>query len=447
MRRLINYDPELAKVLDDERKRQSDKIELIASENFVSPCVLEAQGSLLTNKYAEGYPGKRYYGGCEHVDVAENLARDRAKKLFKADHANVQPHSGANANEAVYLAVLKPGDTVLGMSLAHGGHLTHGSPVNISGLYFNFVHYGVDKETEQINYDEVERLAVENKPKLIVAGASAYPRIFDFARFKEIADKVGALLMVDMAHIAGLVAAGVHPSPVPYADFVTTTTHKTLRGPRGGMILCKEEHAKAIDKAVFPGLQGGPLMHVIAAKAVAFKEALEPSFVEYQKQVVKNAAALAEGLMKHGVRVVSGGTDNHVMLVDVSSLGLTGKEAEHRLDDLGITCNKNGIPFDTQSPFITSGIRLGSAAATTRGFKEEHMTKIAEIIYRALNDKHFENDKEGIAKDVQALCKEVPFYTEYKAYLDLVEGVLAGKEADKDLVAKVQDPSAERWVK
>lgn len=447
MRRLVNYDPEIAKVLEDERSRQTDKIELIASENFVSPSVLQAQGSVLTNKYAEGYPGKRYYGGCEYVDVAENIARDRAKKLFNADHANVQPHSGASANEGVYLAVLKPGDTVLGMSLAHGGHLTHGSPVNISGLYFNFVHYGVDKETEQIDYDEVERLAVENKPKLIVAGASAYSRIFDFKRFKEIADKVGAYLMVDMAHIAGLVAAGVHPSPIPYADFVTTTTHKTLRGPRGGMILCKEEHAKAIDKAVFPGLQGGPLMHVIAAKAVAFKEALEPSFVDYQKQVVKNAAALAAGLQKHNIRVVSGGTDNHVMLVDVTSLGLTGKEAEHRLDEIGITCNKNGIPFDTQSPFITSGIRLGAPAATTRGFKEEHMAKIAEIISRALSDEAFENDKEGIAKDVQALCKEVPLYADYKAYTDLVEEVMAGKEVNKELYAKTQDPSQEKWVK
>ena len=447
MRRLVNYDPEIAKVLEDERSRQTDKIELIASENFVSPAVMQAQGSVLTNKYAEGYPGKRYYGGCEHVDVAENIARDRAKKLFSADHANVQPHSGASANEAVYLAVLKPGDTVLGMSLAHGGHLTHGSPVNISGLYFNFVHYGVDKETEQIDYDEVERLAVESKPKLIVAGASAYSRIFDFKRFREIADKVGAYLMVDMAHIAGLVAAGVHPSPIPYADFVTTTTHKTLRGPRGGMILCKEEHAKAIDKAVFPGLQGGPLMHVIAAKAVAFKEALEPSFVEYQKQVVKNAAALAEGLMKHNIRVVSGGTSNHVMLVDMTSLGLTGKEAEHRLDEIGITCNKNGIPFDTQSPFITSGIRLGAAAATTRGFNEEHMAKIAEIISRALSDDHFENDKDGIAKDVQALCQEVPLYSDYKAYTDLVEAVRAGNEVDKDLYAKTQDASQEKWVK
>lgn len=447
MRRLLNYDPEIAKVLEDERSRQTDKIELIASENFVSPRVLEAQGSVLTNKYAEGYPGKRYYGGCEHVDVAENIARDRACKLFGADHANVQPHSGASANEGVYLAVLKPGDTVLGMSLAHGGHLTHGSPVNISGLYFNFVHYGVDKETEQIDYDEVERLAIESKPKLIVAGASAYSRIFDFKRFREIADKVGAYLMVDMAHIAGLVAAGVHPSPVPYADFVTTTTHKTLRGPRGGMILCKEEHAKAIDKAVFPGLQGGPLMHVIAAKAVAFKEALEPSFVEYQKQVVKNAAALAEGLQKHGIRVVSGGTSNHVMLVDMTSLNLTGKAAEHRLDEIGITCNKNGIPFDTQSPFITSGIRLGSAAATTRGFNEEQMGRIAEIISRTLSAEDFDAVKDSIAKDVDALCKEVPLYSAYKAYTDLVEEVMAGKEVNKELYAKTQDSSQEKWIK
>jgi len=447
MRRLVNYDPEIAQVLEDERSRQTDKIELIASENFVSPCVLQAQGSVLTNKYAEGYPGKRYYGGCEYVDVAENIARDRACKLFGADHANVQPHSGASANEGVYLAVLKPGDTVLGMSLAHGGHLTHGSPVNISGLYFNFVHYGVDKVTEQIDYDEVERLAIESKPKLIVAGASAYSRVFDFKRFREIADKVGALLMVDMAHIAGLVAAGVHPSPIPYADFVTTTTHKTLRGPRGGMILCKEEYAKAIDKAVFPGLQGGPLMHVIAAKAVAFKEALEPSFVEYQKRVVKNAAALAEGLQKHNIRVVSGGTSNHVMLVDMTSLNLTGKVAEHRLDEIGITCNKNGIPFDTQSPFITSGIRLGTAAATTRGFNEAQMSRIAEIISRTLSAEDFEAVKDSIAKDVTVLCKEVPLYSDYKAYTDLVEEVMAGKEVDKELFAKTQDASQEKWVK
>lgn len=446
MRRLVNYDPEIAQVLEDERSRQTDKIELIASENFVSPVVLQVQGSVLTNKYAEGYPGKRYYGGCEHVDVAEDIARERAKKLFGAEHANVQPHSGASANEAVYLSVLKPGDTVLAMSLAHGGHLTHGSPVNISGLYFNFVSYGVSKETEMIDMEEVERLALEHKPKLIVAGASAYSRVIDFPRFKEIADKVGALFMVDMAHIAGLVAGGLHPSPVPYADFVTTTTHKTLRGPRGGMILCKAEYAKAIDKAVFPGLQGGPLMHVVAAKAVAFKEALEPSFKEYQVQVKKNAAALAEGLMKNNVRVVSGGTDNHVMLVDVSTHGLTGKEAEHRLDEIGITCNKNGIPFDTQSPFITSGIRLGAPAATTRGFKENHMAKIAEIIAGTLQE-DFESRKEALAADVNALCKEVPLYADLKAYYDLVEGVMAGKGVDADLYAKTQDASQEKWVK
>ena len=446
MRRLVNYDPEIAQVLEDERSRQTDKIELIASENFVSPVVLQVQGSVLTNKYAEGYPGKRYYGGCEHVDVAEDIARERAKKLFGAEHANVQPHSGASANEAVYLSVLKPGDTVLAMSLAHGGHLTHGSPVNISGLYFNFVSYGVSKETEMIDMEEVERLALEHKPKLIVAGASAYSRVIDFPRFKEIADKVGALFMVDMAHIAGLVAGGLHPSPVPYADFVATTTHKTLRGPRGGMILCKAEYAKAIDKAVFPGLQGGPLMHVVAAKAVAFKEALEPSFKEYQVQVKKNAAALAEGLMKNNVRVVSGGTDNHVMLVDVSTHGLTGKEAEHRLDEIGITCNKNGIPFDTQSPFITSGIRLGAPAATTRGFKENHMAKIAEIIAGTLQE-DFESRKEALAADVNALCKEVPLYADLKAYYDLVEGVMAGKGVDADLYAKTQDASQEKWVK
>ena len=446
MRRLVNYDPEIAQVLEDERSRQTDKIELIASENFVSPVVLQVQGSVLTNKYAEGYPGKRYYGGCEHVDVAEDIARERAKKLFGAEHANVQPHSGASANEAVYLSVLKPGDTVLAMSLTHGGHLTHGSPVNISGLYFNFVSYGVSKETEMIDMEEVERLALEHKPKLIVAGASAYSRVIDFPRFKEIADKVGALFMVDMAHIAGLVAGGLHPSPVPYADFVATTTHKTLRGPRGGMILCKAEYAKAIDKAVFPGLQGGPLMHVVAAKAVAFKEALEPSFKEYQVQVKKNAAALAEGLMKNNVRVVSGGTDNHVMLVDVSTHGLTGKEAEHRLDEIGITCNKNGIPFDTQSPFITSGIRLGAPAATTRGFKENHMAKIAEIIAGTLQE-DFESRKEALAADVNALCKEVPLYADLKAYYDLVEGVMAGKGVDADLYAKTQDASQEKWVK
>ncbi|MDD2371504.1 MAG: serine hydroxymethyltransferase [Firmicutes bacterium] len=447
MRRLKHYDPELAKVLEDERNRQNDKIELIASENFVSPCVLEAQGSVLTNKYAEGYPGKRYYGGCEYVDVAENLARDRACKLFGADHANVQPHSGSSANEAVYLAVLKPGDTVMAMSLAHGGHLTHGSPVNLSGLYFNFISYGVDAKTERIDMEEVERLAIENKPKLILAGATAYSRIIDFPRFREIADKVGAYFMVDMAHIAGLVATGQHPSPIPYADFVTTTTHKTLRGPRGGMILCKEEHAKAIDKAVFPGLQGGPLMHIIAAKAAAFKEAAEPDFLIYQKQIVKNAAALSAALTKHNLRIVSGGTDNHLMLVDVSVLGLTGKEAEHRLDEIGITCNKNTIPYDKQSPFVTSGIRLGTPAATTRGFKEEHMVRIAEIIYKALSDEHFQNDRDAIAADVTALCKEVPLYQDYKAYTELVDEVLEGKEVDKELLKQTQDSSQEKWVK
>ncbi len=447
MRRLKNYDPELAKVIEDERNRQNDKIELIASENFVSPCILEAQGSVLTNKYAEGYPGKRYYGGCEYVDIAENLARDRACKLFGADHANVQPHSGSSANEAVYLAMLKPGDKVMAMSLAHGGHLTHGSPVNLSGLYFDFVSYGVDAKTERIDMDEVERLALESKPKIILAGATAYSRIIDFPRFKEIADKVGAYLMVDMAHIAGLVATGQHPSPIPYADFVTTTTHKTLRGPRGGMILCKEEHAKAIDKAVFPGLQGGPLMHIIAAKAASFKEAAEPGFIDYQKQIVKNAAALADALTKHNLRIVSGGTDNHLMLVDVSVLGLTGKEAEHRLDEIGITCNKNTIPYDKQSPFVTSGVRLGTPAVTTRGFKEEHMIKIAEIIYKALSDEHFQNDRDSIAADVTALCKEIPLYADYTAYKELVEEVLEGKEVDKELLQETQDPTQEKWVK
>lgn len=411
MKYLRDFDPEIARVIEQERNRQNDKIELIASENFVSPAVMEAQGSVLTNKYAEGYPGKRYYGGCEYVDIAENLARDRVKELFGADHANVQPHSGANANTAVYLAVLKPGDTVLGMNLAHGGHLTHGSPVNISGLYFNFVPYGVDEVTHTINYDKVAELAREHQPKLLVAGASAYPRVFDFARLKAIADEVGALLMVDMAHIAGLVATGLHPSPVPYADFVTSTTHKTLRGPRGGLILCKEEQAKAIDKAVFPGLQGGPLMHVIAAKAVAFKEALSPSFKEYQQQVVKNAATLAKALMDKGISIVSGGTDNHLMLVDVRSRNLTGKEAEHRLDEIGITVNKNAIPFDPESPFVTSGIRVGTPAATTRGFKEPEMIAIADIIDQTLSPQ-FESGMEELRAKVRELCAKAPLYKE-----------------------------------
>ena len=409
MKYLQEFDPEIAEALELERKRQNDKIELIASENFVSPAVMEAQGSVLTNKYAEGYPGKRYYGGCEYVDIAENLARDRAKKIFGADHANVQPHSGANANMAVYLAALKPGDTVLGMNLSHGGHLTHGSPVNISGLYFNFVAYGVEKDTQVLDYDKVAEIARECKPKLIVAGGSAIPRKIDFAKFRAIADEVGALLMVDMAHIAGLIATGLHDNPVPYADFVTTTTHKTLRGPRGGMILCSEKYAKAVDKAVFPGLQGGPLMHVIAAKAVAFKEALEPSFKDYQEQVIKNAVALAEALIGKGINIVSGGTDTHLMLLDVRSRKITGKEAEHRLDEIGITVNKNTIPFDPESPFVTSGVRIGTPAATTRGFKEEEMKAIAEIIDITLSGA-FESSKEELRAKVKGLCDKAPLY-------------------------------------
>lgn len=411
MKHLMQVDPEIAKVLEQERKRQNDKIELIASENFVSPAVMEAQGSVLTNKYAEGYPGKRYYGGCEFVDIAEDLARERAKQLFGADHANVQPHSGANANTGVYLAVLKPGDTVLGMNLAHGGHLTHGSPVNISGLYYNFVAYGVDEKTQTINYDMVREQAKKHRPKLIVAGASAYPRVIDFKIFREIADEVGALFMVDMAHIAGLVATGLHPNPVPYADFVTSTTHKTLRGPRGGLILCKEEHAKAIDKAIFPGLQGGPLMHVIAAKAVAFKEALSPEFKTYMEQVVKNAKALAENLMNKGLNLVSGGTDNHLMLVDVRSRRVTGKEAEHRLDDIGITVNKNAIPFDPESPFVTSGIRIGTPACTTRGFKEKEMAEIAAIIDVTLSEA-YEQEKAKLRAKVADICARFPLYAD-----------------------------------
>lgn len=361
------YDPEVGAAMENELKRQRRNIELIASENFVSPAVMAAMGSVLTNKYAEGYPGKRYYGGCQCVDVVENLARDRAKELFGADHANVQPHSGANANEAVYFSVLQPGDTVLGMSLAHGGHLTHGSPVNISGKYYNFVSYGVDDITHRIDYDKLEMTAKEVKPKLIVAGASAYPRIIDFERISAIAKSVGALFMVDMAHIAGLVAAGLHPSPVPYADIVTTTTHKTLRGPRGGMILCKEEFAKQIDKAVFPGTQGGPLMHIIAAKAVCFGEALKPEFKAYQQQVVKNADTLAKGLIENGLKLVSGGTDNHLILVDLRDTGVTGKELEHRLDEVYITVNKNTIPNEPLSPFVTSGIRIGTPCCYIKG--------------------------------------------------------------------------------
>ncbi|SHH29482.1 serine hydroxymethyltransferase [Caloranaerobacter azorensis DSM 13643] len=404
---LKKFDPEVMQAIEQEIGRQRSKIELIASENFVSPQVMEAMGSQLTNKYAEGYPGKRYYGGCEFVDIVEDLARERLKKLFGAEHANVQPHSGANANLGVYFAVLEPGDKVLGMSLSHGGHLTHGSPVNISGTYFNFVSYGVNKETEMIDYDEVMEIAKRERPKLIVAGASAYPRIIDFKKFREIADAVGAYLMVDMAHIAGLVAAGLHPSPVPYADFVTTTTHKTLRGPRGGVILCKKEYAKKIDKAIFPGLQGGPLMHVIAAKAVSFKEALEDDFKEYQKQIIKNASVLAESLIERGFRLVSGGTDNHLILIDLRNKGLTGKKAEALLDEVGVTTNKNTIPFDPESPFVTSGLRIGTPAVTTRGMKEEQMVEIAEIINLTLDES---NDRNMIKERVKKLCDSFPLY-------------------------------------
>ena len=391
-----------------EKTRQSDKIELIASENFVSQAVLDAVGTVLTNKYAEGYPGKRYYGGCECVDVVETLARERACKLFGADHANVQPHSGAQANMAVFFALLNPGDTVLSMSLAHGGHLSHGSPVNMSGKYFNIVPYGVGDETGTIDYEEVRRLALECKPKLILAGASAYARVIDFEKFAAIAKEVGAYFMVDMAHIAGLVAGGEHPNPVPYADVVTSTTHKTLRGPRGGLILCREELAKQIDKAIFPGIQGGPLMHVIAGKAACFEEALQPEFKEYAKQVVKNAKTLADALVAEGFNLVSGGTDNHLMLIDLQNLGITGKELEHRLDEVGITVNKNAVPNDPQSPFITSGIRIGTAATTTRGFKEEEMKQIAKLIYKTATD--FEGTCDEVRAEVAAICKRFPMY-------------------------------------
>ncbi len=405
---LSKTDPEVKAAIEKEIGRQRGKIELIASENFVSPAVMEAMGTPLTNKYAEGYPGKRYYGGCEYVDIVEDLARDRAKELFGAEFANVQPHSGASANLAVFFAAMEPGDTYLGMNLSEGGHLSHGSPVNISGKYFNVVPYGVDPVTHRIDYDKVRELALEHKPKLILAGASAYAREIDFKRFREIADEVGAYLMVDMAHIAGLVAAGLHPSPVPYADFVTTTTHKTLRGPRGGLILCKEEYGPMINKAVFPGSQGGPLMHVIAAKAVCLKEALSDDFKAYQMQVKKNAAALAEALMERGIEIVSGGTDNHLMLVSLIKQGLTGKEVEHMLDEVGITCNKNTIPGDPKSPFVTSGIRLGTPAVTTRGFKEEDMVEVAELISMIIKD--FESNKSEVADRVQALCKKHPLY-------------------------------------
>ncbi len=401
-------DPQVAEAMELELNRQRTHIELIASENFVSPAVMAAMGTCLTNKYAEGYPGKRYYGGCEYVDIVENLARDRACQLFGADHANVQPHSGAQANIAVYFAMLKPGDTVLGMSLSHGGHLTHGSPVNMSGSYYNFVPYGVSPETEQIDYDEVLRLARENRPKLIVAGASAYPRIIDFARLREIADEVGALLMVDMAHIAGLVAAGEHPSPVPYADFVTTTTHKTLRGPRGGMILCREQYAKAIDKAIFPGTQGGPLEHIIAAKAVCFGEALTPEFKAYQHQIILNAKALEQAFRRENVRMVSGGTDNHLLLLDFTGTEMTGKQMEALLEDANITVNKNTVPNETRSPFVTSGIRVGTPAATTRGLKEPEMEKIAGWIARILREG--EAAVPEVKNQVEALMANYPLY-------------------------------------
>ncbi len=407
---LADFDPEIAKTVTEETERQEYSLEFIASENFVSETVLEAQGSVLTNKYAEGYPSKRYYGGCEFVDVAEQLAIDRARELFGAEHVNVQAHSGSQANMAVYFATCQPGDTVLGMNLAHGGHLTHGSPVNFSGKLFNIVPYGIDRETGRIDYDEVERLAEEHKPKLIVVGASAYPRTIEFEPFRRIADKVGAMVMVDMAHIAGLVAAGEHPSPVPHAEFVTTTTHKTLRGPRGGMILCKEEHAKKLNSNIFPGIQGGPLMHVIAAKAVALKEALSPEFKEYAAQVVKNANALAEGLVEKGFNLVSGGTDNHLMLVDFTGSDLTGKVAEETLETAGITVNKNAVPFDTRSPFVTSGIRIGTPATTTRGLKEAEMKQVADWIARALKNIDNEAELQVIRSEVKELCKNFPLY-------------------------------------
>lgn len=405
---LKNTDEEIFNAINLELNRQRNKIELIASENFVSDAVMEAMGSYLTNKYAEGYPGHRYYGGCEYVDIAEELARERACKLFGADHANVQPHCGAAANLAVYGAILEPGDTVLGMNLSHGGHLTHGSPANASGKLYNFVPYGVEEKTGRINYDEVERLAIENKPKLILAGASAYPREIDFKRFREIANKVNAIFMVDMAHIAGLVAAGLHQNPVEYADIVTTTTHKTLRGPRGGLILCKEEYAKIIDKAIFPGYQGGPLMHVIAAKAVCFGEALKPEFKKYQEQVIKNSKKLAEELMKLGFNLVSNGTDNHLMLIDLRNKGITGKKLEKRLDEIGITVNKNAVPFDTEKPTITSGIRIGTPAVTSRGFKEEDMVEIARIIDMTVES--YKDKKEEIIERVQKICNKYPLY-------------------------------------
>ena len=407
---LSQFDPAIADAIRRETQRQEYNLELIASENFVSEAVLEAQGSILTNKYAEGYPGKRYYGGCDHVDVVEQLAIDRAKELFGAEHANVQPHAGSQANMAVYYSILKPGDTIMGMNLSHGGHLTHGSPVNFSGRFYNVIPYGVSQDTETIDYEEVERLALENRPKLIVVGASAYPRIIDFPAFRAIADKVGAKVMVDMAHFAGLVAAGFHPSPIPYAEFVTTTTHKTLRGPRGGMILCREEFAKSINSNIFPGIQGGPLMHVIAAKAVAFKEALAPEFKEYQGQIVKNAKSLAAALIAKGFRLTSGGTDNHLMLMNLTGTELTGKVAEEALDKAGITVNKNTVPFETRSPFVTSGIRIGTPAATTHGLKEAEMEQVAGFIARVLADPLDEANLAAVKGEVNTLMKRFPLY-------------------------------------
>lgn len=410
MTMLTATDPEIARAIDLELARQQNKLELIASENFVSKAVMEAQGSVLTNKYAEGYPGRRYYGGCEYVDIVEQLAIDRAKELFDAEHVNVQPHSGAQANTAVYFAFLKPGDTILGMNLAHGGHLTHGSPVSISGQYFNVVAYGVDEVTHRIDYDQVAELAMKHKPKMLVAGASAYSRIIDFARMGQIARDSGALFMVDMAHIAGLVAAGLHPSPVPHADIVTTTTHKTLRGPRGGLILCRSQHAKAIDKAIFPGIQGGPLMHVIAAKAVALKEALSEEFRQYQIQIIKNSQALAERLMQNGFTLLSGGTDNHLILVDLRAQNITGKQAEHALDEIGITVNKNAIPNDPARPMVTSGVRIGVPAVTSRGMMEQDMVVIGDIIAMTLNKPEDSAAQDKARALVAELCRKFPLY-------------------------------------
>ena len=404
MSNMKKADPEIFEAIRNEENRQKYNLELIASENFVSSEVREAQGSVLTNKYAEGYPGKKYYGGCKYIDIVENLAIDRAKKIFKAEHANVQPHSGSQANMGVYFGILEMGDTILAMNLSHGGHLTHGSPVNFSGKYYNIIPYGVDKETEQIDYDNLRKLAIENKPKMIVCGASAYPREIDFAAFRSIADEVGAYLMADIAHIAGLVVAGLHQSPVPHCHFVTTTTHKTLRGPRGGMILCKKEYAKKIDKIIFPGIQGGPLMHVIAAKAICFKEAMTDEFMNYQKQIVKNAKALADKLMDLGIKLVSDGTDNHLMLLDLRNKGITGKQADHALEEAGITVNKNTIPFDPQSPFVTSGIRIGTPAVTTRGMKEKEMELIAELINKVISNVENQEVIDLVREEVKILC-------------------------------------------